>query len=169
MLHAQRGRAAAILACLLALPFSARPLPTHPGDPHAAAGPRVECASAKSTSVASFPFHPVRMRELSPPVIEPRGAWEAVLETSGAGPGVAYLIASRRPGLLPTAGGALLVDVTEARVIQAVRFGGAEDVRFSLPIPDADRLCSQRLRVQAAIVTPSGTHLSNAFDLTLGR
>ena len=63
----------------------------------------------------------------------------------------------------------LLVELSEARVLQAVRFEHGSDVNFALPIPDQDRLCSHRIRVQAMIVAPGGAYLSNAFDLTLGR
>ncbi len=128
-----------------------------------------DCGSAKSTPVASFPFNPLQLIEISPPVIEPQGAWQARLDTGMMGPGVAYLIASRQPGLMQTQGGTLLVDLAEARILQAVRYGAGQDIGFLLPIPDRERLCSQRIRVQAVIVAPGGTYLSNAFDLTLGR
>ena len=132
-------------------------------------GNRSDCGSAKSTPVASFPFNPLLLSELSPPVMEPRGAWRARLGTGELGAGVAYLIGSRRPGLVPTPGGMLLVEPSETRILQAVRFGPGQDVSFRLPIPDEERLCSQRIRVQAVLVTSGGTSLSNAFDLTLGR
>ena len=130
---------------------------------------KADCGSAKSTPVASFPFNPFLLSEMSPPVIEPQGSWRAQLDTGKLGPGVAYLIGARRPGLMPTQGGMLLVELSEARILQAVRFAPGQDVSFRLPIPDEERLCTQRIRVQAVIVTPGGTFLSNAFDLTLGR
>jgi hypothetical protein len=130
---------------------------------------RSDCGAAKSTPVPSFPFNPFLLSELSPPVIEPAGSWLATLQTTGRGPGVAYLIGARRPGYMPMQGGMLLVDLSDARVLQTVRFNRGQKVFFSLPIPDQERLCSQRIRVQAVIVDPSGTYLTNAFDLTLGR
>ena len=130
---------------------------------------KTDCGSAKSTPVASFPFNPFLLSELSPPVIEPQGSWRAQLDTGKFGPGVAYLIGARRPGLMPTQGGMLLVELSEAKILQAVRFAPGQDVSFRLPIPDEERLCTQRIRVQAVIVTSGGTFLSNAFDLTLGR
>ena len=157
-------------ALALALLWSAvPPIQAAPNTTGYGPGNRSDCGSAKSTPVASFPFNPLLLSELSPPVIEPQGAWRARLDTGALGAGVGYLVGSRRPGLLSTRGGLLLVAPSETRILQAVRIGPGRDVSFRLPIPDEKRFCSQRIRVQAVLVTPGGTSLSNAFDLTLGR
>lgn len=162
------GTAATALALCLLAPASSLQA-NEPSRAHLNTFGRPDCATAKSTPVASFPFNPFLLSELSPPVIQPAGAWRAELQTTGLGSGVAYLIAARRPALLPTQGGMLLVDPSDARILEAVPFQHGQAVHFSLPIPDQERLCSHRIRVQAVILSPGETYLTNAFDLTLGR
>lgn len=169
MQKAMTGRtgATALALCLLAPAASIQANGPSKARPNTFGQP--DCATAKSTPVASFPFNPFLLSELSPPVIQPAGAWRAELQTTGLGSGVAYLIAARRPAFLPTQGGMLLVDPADARILAGVPFQRGQAVRFSLPIPNRERLCSHRIRVQAVILSPGETYLTNAFDLTLGR
>jgi len=132
-------------------------------------GSNADCVTAKSTPVASIPFNPFLLAELSPPVVGPAGTWRARLQTGLAGQGVAYLVAARSAGNMRLPGGVLLVDMRTAVVLQVARFGHGETVLFNVPIPDDEDLCGQRVRVQAVIVDARGTTLTNAFDLTLGR